>query len=497
MPGANSYITYSYDNDELLTGAGDLTLTKDTPTGLLTATSIGTSPNIVTDSYTYNSFGEVTGYQAKYGTTVIYDLTLGRDGMGRINSKTQTMNSVTDAYAYTFDTTGRLTQTDKNSATVATYGYDDNSNRNSGTIGSQATTATYDAQDRMTAYNLLSFTYNANGDLTSKTNTLTSTTTNYTYDVFGNLTSVTLPSSDIITYEIDGLNRRIGKKLNGSLQKRWVYMDQTRIAAELDSSGNIAKRFIYASKGNIPDYMIMGGDNYRIISDQLGSPRLVVKVSDGSIAERMDHDEFGRVIADTNPGLLPFGFAGGLYDTDTQLVRFGARDYDAETGRWTAKDPILFKGHSANLFGYVNLDPINGIDPNGLWYVGVSAGGSASVSFLTGNGGYGYGTYAGYSSCGGTSVTSYSNTTKGWGLAAGASVGGSASLNVGWGDSPEGKSYGINISLPSFGSFSLSASSSGISLGYSNGPGLEAGVSVGVSDTQFGSNAVAPVQIIK
>jgi RHS repeat-associated protein len=380
-----SSISYTYDNDELLTGAGDLTLAKDTPNGMLTATSIGTTPNIVTDAYTYNSFGEVTGYQAKYGTTVIYDLALGRDGMGRINSKTQTMNSVTDTYGYTFDSTGRLTQTDKNSSTVATYGYDDNSNRDSGTIGSQPTTATYDDQDRMTAYNLLTFTYNANGDLTSKTNTLTSTTTSYVYDVFGNLTSVTLPSSDVVTYEIDGLNRRIGKKLNGVLQARWVYMDQTRIAAELDSSGNIAKRFVYASKSNIPDYMIMGGENYRIISDQLGSPRLVVKVSDGTVAGRMDHDEYGRVAVNTNPGLLPFGFAGGLYDTDTGLVRFGARDYDPETGRWTSKDPSLFAG-GINLYGYSFNDPVNFIDSNGknplLIAVGAGAivGGAASFT---------------------------------------------------------------------------------------------------------------------
>ncbi|MBX3032733.1 MAG: RHS repeat-associated core domain-containing protein [Bdellovibrionaceae bacterium] len=43
-----------------------------------------------------------------------------------------------------------------------------------------------------------------------------------------------------------------------------------------------------------------------------------------------------------------------------------ARDYDAETGRWTSKDPILFEGGDANLYGYVLNDPVNLIDPNGL-----------------------------------------------------------------------------------------------------------------------------------
>ena len=34
----------------------------------------------------------------------------------------------------------------------------------------------------------------------------------------------------------------------------------------------------------------------------------------------------GNITSDTNPGFQPFGFAGGLYDTDTGLTRFGARD---------------------------------------------------------------------------------------------------------------------------------------------------------------------------
>jgi RHS repeat-associated protein len=84
----------------------------------------------------------------------------------------------------------------------------------------------------------------------------------------------------------------------------------------------------------------------------------------------MTYDVFGQVTFDDNPGFQPFGFAGGLYDPDTQLTRFGARDYDAETGRWTAKDPIRFAGGDTNLYGYVLNDPVNWIDPEGLLFSG-------------------------------------------------------------------------------------------------------------------------------
>ncbi len=89
-------------------------------------------------------------------------------------------------------------------------------------------------------------------------------------------------------------------------------------------------------------------------------------------------------MADTDPGFQPFGFAGGVYDADTKLVRFGARDYDSRSGRWAAKDPIRLRGGDANLYGYVLNDPVNGNDPLGLWSVSVSLYAGIGGSFVFG-----------------------------------------------------------------------------------------------------------------
>ncbi len=169
-----------------------------------------------------------------------------------------------------------------------------------------------------------------------------------------------------IDYVIDAAGRRIGKKVGGVLTKGFLYQDALNPVAELDGSGAVVATFAYASKPNVPDTMAKGGVTYRIVSDPQGSVRLVVNTADGTVAQRLDYGPFGRVMLDTNPGFQPFGFAGGLYDPQTGLLRFGARDYDPETGRWTSKDPIGFGGGTTNLYGYTLADPINAKDPSGL-----------------------------------------------------------------------------------------------------------------------------------
>jgi RHS repeat-associated protein len=112
--------------------------------------------------------------------------------------------------------------------------------------------------------------------------------------------------------------------------------------------------------------MLKDGVTFRILTDHLGSVRLVLDVSTGDVVQRIDYDAYGRVLQDTELDFQPFGFAGGITDGSTGLVRFGARDYEPVFGRWTSQDPIGFAGGGSNLYEYLAGDPLNAIDPNGL-----------------------------------------------------------------------------------------------------------------------------------
>jgi YD repeat-containing protein len=155
----------------------------------------------------------------------------------------------------------------------------------------------YDDQDRLLQYGPNSYAYTANGELATKT--VGTTTTTYTYDELGNLTRVVLPGGAQIDYLIDGQHRRIGKKVGGVLIQGYLYDGALRPIAELDGSNAVVSRFVYGSRSNVPDYMIKGSVTYRIVSDHLGSPRLVVDVATGAVAQQVTYDEFGTVCLPT------------------------------------------------------------------------------------------------------------------------------------------------------------------------------------------------------
>ena len=250
----------------------------------------------------------------------------------------------------------------RNGEVIEAYGYNQNGNRTSATVSGSSINATYDDQDRLVTYGTDTYQYSPSGRLQRRTSG--GDTTEYVYDALGNLLSVSLPGGDTVAYLLDGADRRISRQVNSTPAERFLYAGWQPVA-QLDAGGALVSRFVY-SGGTVPAYIVRGGTTFKIITDQIGSVRLVVNTETGAVVQRLDYDAFGNVVLDTNPGFQPFGFAGGIYDPDTGLVRFGYRDYDPETGRWTAKDPAGFGGLDTNLYGYVYNDPVNLVDPVGL-----------------------------------------------------------------------------------------------------------------------------------
>ncbi|MDY6906535.1 MAG: RHS repeat-associated core domain-containing protein [Thermodesulfobacteriota bacterium] len=186
-----------------------------------------------------------------------------------------------------------------------------------------------------------------------------------TYSSRGELLRVDLPDGTTIEYIHDPLGRRIAKKVNGTITEKYLWQGRTRLLAVYDGSDNLLMRFQYADT-RMPVAVEKEGVLYYLAYNQVGSLRAVAD-SAGNIVKQIEYDSHGYILNDTAPGFdLPFGFAGGLHDRDTGLVRFGYRDYDPDTGRWTAKDPIGFAGGDSDLYGYVLNDPVNFVDPWGL-----------------------------------------------------------------------------------------------------------------------------------
>jgi RHS repeat-associated protein len=373
---------YTYDNDGLLTGAGGFAISRNAG-NVLPESVTGGSLNL---SRTFNGYGEVEDQNFTISGQGLTLWNLTRDHNGRITQKTETIDTIASNYEYTYDSMGRLLTVTKDGALVEEYQYGANGTRTyeMNTLrGISEKSFAYSDEDHLLTAGGSIYEYDFDGFLTTKT--FETKVTQYDYSSRGELLSVTLPDGRVIEYVHDPLGRRIAKKVDGVTVEKYLWQGLTRLLAVYDCSNNLLMRFEYAD-GRMPVTMTKNGSAYYLTYDQVGSLRIVADAA-GNVVKRIDYDSFGNIINDTNPSFeVPFGFAGGLHDKDTGLVRFGYRDYEPDVGRWTAKDPILFAGGDTDLYGYCLNDPVNWVDPTGeiaiTTAIGVGVGVVAAGTFI-------------------------------------------------------------------------------------------------------------------
>ncbi len=359
------WISLVRDRDGLLVTYGPFSIDRDGPAGVPSAiTGQG-----MTLSYFYDDMGRLDGtsLQLDGQPDTAYELLLDWDVTGRTVSRTEQIAGETVTRYYTYDDDGQLLEVSDGTTVLEAYTYDENGNRTSRMLPDGTTeVAEYDAADRITARGDVPYTYDQDGFMTGRGGDT------FTYTRMGELIRVDLADGRAISYTYDGLGRRVTRTsdegtttyLYGNLGK------PAQITAVVAPSGEVT--YYYYDEADRLFAFQKGETWYFVGTDQVSSPRVVVDAG-GNVVKRIERDAFGAVLWDSNPDLLlDIGFAGGLFDPDTGLIRFGFRDYDPEAGRWTARDPLRFAGAQANLFVYVGNNPVVLRDPLGLVCIGGS-----------------------------------------------------------------------------------------------------------------------------
>ena len=212
-------IDYTYDNDGLPLQIGAESLSYLANTYFLNQRKVGTAQV----DYTYSEFGELSELHARTSADLLR-VQYTRDDLGRITQAQEALQGTTATHDYAYDLLGQIVEVRMNGVVSATYSYDSNSNRIGLVSAAETVTSaqiTLNADDQLTRYGSTLYQYNAAGQRTRKSDG--AAITQYTYGVMGELQQVVLPDGRTLTYQYDGLKRRIGRKINGTITHRYLW----------------------------------------------------------------------------------------------------------------------------------------------------------------------------------------------------------------------------------------------------------------------------------
>lgn len=215
-------------------------------------------------------------------------------------------------------------------------------------------------------------TYDANGNLESVApqSSPASPTRTYQWDAADRLVGVTrhLGATEVRKTEFlyDGEGARVGKKelLNGAVESdvRYLYADTGVLQERSADGGTVLKT--YTRQGEL-DFTSTPPTARFHTRDHLGSVQEVV-AEDGTLVARYDYKPYGERVLVSGSYESAKGYTGHDYHAASGLVLTRYRAYDPGTGRWLSPDPIGESG-GMNLYGYVGGDPVNAVDPLGLF----------------------------------------------------------------------------------------------------------------------------------
>jgi len=381
----NETITYSYDGVgnivEIQTPQSTITKTYDALNRLETVTD---SSGIIT--YSYDAIGRQTQVDYSNGlkTKYVYD---SRNRVTNIEHK-KSDGTVLQSFVYRLDAVGNRTQectigwafqptntarcvdyeynsvhqlvketvtddpNDPNgNNTSTTFTYDAVGNLKTKTIDGTSTSYTYNENDQLT--DNTTFTYDDNGNLVAKDSTT------YEYDDKNRLIKTTTPSNTI-EYSYDANDNRIAKTTNDGTTT-YLIDANTAYAQVIDGTS------IEYTYGN--DLLTQNKDAETLLylTDALGSTRALAD-STGSITDNYTYSPYGALLEHLGSSDNSFLFTGEQYGFEEENYYLRARYYSPNSGRFLTRDTYdgtLDSPLSQNHYLYAGSSPSMYVDPSG------------------------------------------------------------------------------------------------------------------------------------
>ena len=320
-----------------------------------------TRPTGITTNYTYDSLSRLLSVLHQAGGSTVDGEAYTVDPAGNRTTKTDYLASATSNYTY--DKIYELTQV--TGGNPESYSYDPVGNRLS-SLG----VASYinNTSNELTSTSVASYTYDANGNTTSKTDS--TGTTSYAWDYENRLASVTLPNSGgTVTFKYDPFGRRIQKAFtqNGTTTTTDYLYNGDNVVETTNQSGNVVEKFAQGQSIDEPLAESTAGGTDYYEQDGLGSVTSLTN-SAGALAQTYTYDSFGNATNSSGNIANPFRYTGRDFDSETALYYYRARFYDPITGRFLSEDPASFRS-DANFYRYVSNSPVDLDDPFGLCWV--------------------------------------------------------------------------------------------------------------------------------
>lgn len=337
-------------------------------------------PNNIMSTYEYNAQGKMGRFTVSKAEQLLKECEFTYDSCGNktgVNWNNHISPDQSVDLRYTYDSLNRISKVYENNNLLRAYEYDGFGNRSALVEKEIRTEYSYNANNQLMSH--------ANYDLSQGATKLIGTSC-YTYDKMGNLCKVVeeingvakekeytydaqnhvikaVTEEGISNYKYNGLGQLIEKDILG--EKTEYFMDYTK-----DYHNFIGKKDKNGTQKFIWDRVLAGsvknGELKSVVTDEMGSISCVFDEL-GQVEYDMSYDEYGNIL---NPSekQFDFGFVGLMQDEGTGLYYAQQRLYDAATGRFNRKDPLLGDTRNVqnqNLYTYCYNKPMTLVDLNG------------------------------------------------------------------------------------------------------------------------------------